>query len=129
VGGAWQTPVNLGGVVNGAGNELPRWISDDGRTLLFNSDRPGGQGSVDMWYTVYRGGAWQAPVNLGPAVNSPAMELGASFKCNHGAMGGFIFFGSGREGGHGGWDLWQSTDSEYHGVEPTSLGRVKAGSR
>ncbi len=79
-----------------------------------------------MWYTVYRGGAWQVPVNLGRAVNSPAMELGASFKCNHGAMGGFIFFGSGREGGLGGRDLWQSTDSEYHDVEPASFGRVKA---
>ncbi|HUU57373.1 MAG TPA: hypothetical protein VMW93_08530, partial [bacterium] len=83
-------------------------------------------GSVDMWYTVYEGGAWQAPVNLGPAVNSAAIELGASFKCNAGAMGGFIFFGSGREGGHGGWDLWQATDDAYHAVEPASFGRVKA---
>ena len=79
-----------------------------------------------MWYTVYQGGAWQAPVNLGPAVNSAAIELGASFKCNAGAMGGFIFFGSGREGGQGGWDLWQATDDAYHAVEPASVGRVKA---
>ena len=79
-----------------------------------------------MWYTVYEGDAWRAPVNLGPAVNSAAIELGASFKCNHGAMGGFIFFGSGREGGHGGRDLWQAEDSEYHAVVPASIGRVKA---
>jgi len=122
----WQTPVNLGPVVNSSGNELPRWISDDGRTLLFSSDRAGGQGGVDIWYTVYEGDAWQAPVNLGPAVNSAATELGASFKCNGGAMGGFIFFGSGREGGRGGLDLWQAEDSEYHAVVPASLGRVKA---
>jgi len=79
-----------------------------------------------MWYAVYEGGAWQAPVNLGPAVNSAATELGASFKCHAGAMGGFIFFGSGREGGHGGLDLWRAEDSEYHAVAPTSIGRVKA---
>jgi len=122
----WQTPVNLGDVVNSSGNELPRWISDDGRTLLFNSDRAGSHGDVDMWYTVYEGGAWQAPVNLGPVVNSAATELGASFKCHAGTMGGFIFFSSGREGGHGGLDLWRAEDSEYHAVVPTSVGRVKA---
>jgi hypothetical protein len=125
-GGAWQEPVNLGPVVNSSGNELPRWISDDGRTLLFSSDRAGGQGDVDIWYTVYEGDAWQAPVNLGPAVNSAARELGASFKCNAGVMGGFIFFGSTREGGHGGLDLWQAEDGAYHAVLPASVGRVKA---
>ena len=41
-------------------------------------------------------------------------------------MGGFIFFGSGREGGHGGLDLWQAEDTEYHAVVPASIGRVKA---
>jgi hypothetical protein len=79
-----------------------------------------------MWYTVYQGGAWQPPVNLGSAVNSTADEWGASFKCNHGLVGGMIFFGSGRPGGHGGWDLWQAADDEYHAVVPASLGRVKA---
>ncbi len=37
-------------------------ISPDGKTLYFVSDRPGGQGGADIWYSV-RGtdGSWGAP--------------------------------------------------------------------
>jgi OOP family OmpA-OmpF porin len=126
VGGRWDTPVNLGSVVNSPQDEYPRWISDDGKTLVFASRRSGGYGGADLWYTTKVGGEWQTPVNFGPVINTSADEWGASFKCHRGVVGGIIFFGSGRPGGQGGWDLWQSTDDAYHAVEPASFGRVKA---
>ena len=104
--------MNLGRVVNTPTDEYPRWVSDDGDTLVFCSRRPGGSGGSDIWYTKRVGGSWQAPVNFGPVVNSSAHEWGATFKCNHGGVGGIMYFGSGRPGGQGGWDLWRSTDSE-----------------
>jgi hypothetical protein len=47
----WSVPVNLGGVVNTANNDLHPYVSSDGRTLVFDSDRPGGVGDSDLWVT------------------------------------------------------------------------------
>ena len=44
-------PVNLGTVVNTANNDLHPYVSSDGRTLVFDSDRPGGVGDPDLWVT------------------------------------------------------------------------------
>jgi len=128
-GGAWSTPVNLGAVVNSGGAECARWLSADGNTLLFISWRDGGQGECDLWATTRTGGVWAAPVNLGAVVNTAANEWGASFRCNNGALGGIIYYGSGRAGGYGGMDLWQASDDAYYEVQPTSLGRTKAAYR
>jgi hypothetical protein len=45
----WGTTVNLGRSVNQTSNDLGANISADGRTLYFNSNRPGGYGSYDIW--------------------------------------------------------------------------------
>lgn len=109
VGGEWQEPVNLGEVVNSYGIDSPRWISDDGNTLIFDSSRyQGGLGSVDLWSTIKSGGEWLAPVNLGAPINSRSMEQGPGFLGNNGLLAGRIFFGSSRAGGYGGLDIWYS---------------------
>ncbi len=48
-------------------------ISDDGLTLYFASNRPGGSGDFDLWVTTRKTteDPWGQPVNLGPTVNSP----------------------------------------------------------
>jgi hypothetical protein len=45
----WSSPVNLGPVVNSAGNDGGPALSFDGTTLYFNSDRPGGYGGYDLY--------------------------------------------------------------------------------
>lgn len=54
-------------------------LAPDGRTLFFASDRPGGQGGLDV-YATYRLDdswlRWSPPVNLGPDLNSPLHEEG-----------------------------------------------------
>ncbi len=51
-------------------------ISSDGLTLWFGSDRPGGQGGLDIWAIERpaRNAAWSVPANL-MALNSPALDL------------------------------------------------------
>lgn len=81
--GAWETPVNLGPNVNGPGLEASPAISIDGHLLFFSSDRPGGQGSNDV-YLARRADksddlAWGPPVNLGPEVNTAGFEAGGFY--------------------------------------------------
>jgi Tol biopolymer transport system component len=123
----WSDPINLGYGVNGADNEGPVWLSADGDTLVFVSDRAGGSyGGYDFWYVEKSGSVWQNPVNLGPVINSSTNEGGATFYNNYGEMGGVMYFGSRRSGGYGETDIWETTEAVYARVAPTSLGRVKA---
>jgi len=46
---AFGEPVYLGEVVNTSAVEGDPFLSRDGRFLLFESDRAGGQGSMDIW--------------------------------------------------------------------------------
>jgi hypothetical protein len=61
--------------INSEFEEKSPFVSDDGRMLLFQSNRPGGHGEADI-YLCRRGtdGRWSAPVNAGPLVNSPSRE-------------------------------------------------------
>ncbi len=38
--------------------------------LFFSSDRPEGYGGMDIYFTLFQNGRWQAPKNLGPEINS-----------------------------------------------------------
>ena len=49
--GAWSTPVNLGPLVNTPSNDRAPYLSADGKTLFFASDRPDGFGSNDFYMT------------------------------------------------------------------------------
>ncbi|MBI5646275.1 MAG: PD40 domain-containing protein [Ignavibacteriae bacterium] len=50
-------------------------IAQDGRTLYFCSDRPGGYGGTDIWMSQKdESGKWGRPVNLGPDINTKGDE-------------------------------------------------------
>ena len=46
---AWSTPVNLGNTINTTFLEQNPYLSSDGKTLFFASDRPGGFGGPDLY--------------------------------------------------------------------------------
>ncbi|NQV02371.1 MAG: PD40 domain-containing protein [Bacteroidia bacterium] len=50
-------------------------LSPDGKRLFFVSDKPGGFGSTDIYVCYRNGKGWEAPVNLGPIVNTPGNEM------------------------------------------------------
>ena len=82
-------------------------LSADGLTLFFNSDRPGGSGSYDLWVTTRRttSDPWGPPANLGPIVNSPAVEWCASIS----ADGSTLYFCSDRPHVWGPCSIYQTT--------------------
>lgn len=51
-------------------------LSADGDVLYFTSDRKGGFGGLDIYYSIYspRSKTWTEPVNLGPEINTPYNE-------------------------------------------------------
>ncbi len=46
----WSVPINMGPPVNGPHRELGFYLSADGRTGYFASNRPGGEGGMDIYY-------------------------------------------------------------------------------
>jgi len=118
----WGPPVNLGSAINSPTSDVQPNISADGLSLFFASDRPGGQGGLDMWITtrVTKDDTWAKPVNLGPIVNSTNNEWSPSIT----ADGLSLFFCSGRSGSLGGWDTWMTTRSSVSDPwgQPVNLG-------
>ncbi|WP_254163347.1 OmpA family protein [Chryseosolibacter histidini] len=75
-GDSWSKPALINNVINHPKFlESTASITPDGKTIYFASDRPGGQGGLDIWKTQMQGnGSWSSPVNLGPEINSKANE-------------------------------------------------------
>lgn len=79
----WETPVNPGAPLNSSGNEASPSFSIDGHLLAFASERAGGHGSSDVYFThrahTHDDFDWGPPVNLGAEVNTTAFEAGAAY--------------------------------------------------
>jgi hypothetical protein len=101
----WETPVNLGEVVNSNATDCGPSISADGRALFFYSSRSGGLGNLDLWVTIRADPSdpWGTPVNLGPSVNTGSGELNPTIS----ADGRTLWFSACRPGGCGSSDLWE----------------------
>lgn len=91
-------------------------ISEDGNTLYFISDKPGGYGGTDIYRVVRTDSVWGKPFNLGPAVNTAENEVFPYFINNT------LYFGSNGHGGLGGTDLFQSTMTINGFTPPVNLG-------
>lgn len=73
--GTWGSIVDPGVGINKVGNIQDNpFISEDGNNMWFVSDRSGGVGGKDNWYSAKSGGVWSAPVNLGIVFNSSGDE-------------------------------------------------------
>lgn len=76
--GSWSKPLNLGPEINTADfTETTPFLAPDGVTLYFSSDRKGGQGSNDIYYSKRIDKTWKRwsrPVNLGAAINSDGYD-------------------------------------------------------
>ncbi len=127
-GEGWTAGEPFGATINTPGYEGTPALSADNRTLYFSSNRPGGYGGLDLWSTAFVDGLWQAPRNLGPAVNTAGDEA-APFLHPDGRT---LFFASAgrRVESLGGWDLYRATrtaDTAWTGTQnlgpPINTGR------
>lgn len=79
-----------------------------GNMMVFTSDRSGGFGGFDLWYSVFNGQEWSAPVNMGEDINTEYNEYRpvAVSTEKEGFLNDLMVFSSDRPGGKGGFDLY-----------------------
>lgn len=103
----WSEPVNLGEPINTEAWEAQPSVSADGTRLFFASNREGGKGGSDIWYSVLvrreKDGrqVWSRPRNL--YFNTSGEEM-APFLYYDGKV---LFFASDAYPGMGGMDIYK----------------------
>ncbi len=95
-------------------------VSSDGNTLYFASDRPGGQGGIDIWKSVKDdAGKWGKPVNAGATINSELDDKSPFFHTD----GQTLYFSSEGHENIGGFDIFLSKlDSTGKFLKPRNIG-------
>ncbi len=118
--GKWTTPKNVGPEINTTHRETQPSISANGRTLYFVSQRPGGQGGSDIWYSEKQdNGKWGKPKNVGNKINT---EKNEQYPFIH-LDGKTLYFASQGHIGMGKYDLFISRKTEKgQWGEPKNLG-------
>jgi hypothetical protein len=76
------------------------------KVMVFASNRPGGMGGYDLYYSLFRKGKWSSPENFGPDVNTSSDEYRPVIGTDVGFTNYLMIFSSNRPGGKGGYDLY-----------------------
>ena len=99
----WSKPEKLSLNVNSTYNESHASISCDGSTLYFSSNRPGGFGGYDIYYSKrLPNGDWSLAQNAGPVINTEFDENGPFIHPD----GSTLYFSSKGHNSMGGYDLF-----------------------
>ncbi len=100
VGSRYSAAERLPEPINDGLSQPDLYVQPDGRWMvLVVTDRPGGLGGDDLWFSRYDGG-WGAPQHLGEAINSAEYEYGPTLSPD----GRWLYFTSHRRGSA---DLWR----------------------
>lgn len=88
--------------------------------LYFASERPGGQGGLDIYYTYYqkRQKRWKEPRNMGRLINTPDTDCSPYFDNYTGSL----FFSSDGHATMGGLDVFQSRFIDKRFQRPINVG-------
>jgi flagellar motor protein MotB len=116
----WTLPMNIGPPVNTRAWESQPSVSANGRMLFFTSNRPGGLGGMDLWYSILdEDGKWKIPVNLGKTINTIGDEMSPFIHFD----GKTLYFSSNGRIGMGGSDIFISKmNDDTTWTEPVNLG-------
>ncbi|WP_339925885.1 OmpA family protein [uncultured Cyclobacterium sp.] len=117
--GEWQSPVNIGKNVNTRYWESQPSLSADGSLLFFSSNRPEGEGGIDLWVSErLEDGSWSKAKNLGPNINTKNNEVSPFIFFNN----TILFFASDGHPGFGAKDIFKSAIERNGFGKPTNMG-------
>jgi hypothetical protein len=74
--------------------------------MVFASNREGGMGGFDLYYSLFKNGKWNRPVNMGPGINTSSNEFRPVIGFHQDFTNKYMIFSSDRPGGKGGYDLY-----------------------
>jgi hypothetical protein len=101
----WSEPVSIrSDILSSDSDDKCPYIKRN--IIVFTSNRPGGSGGFDLWYSQKDSTGWSVPVNFGEKVNTeydeyrPVLVPMPEFKHD------MLMFSSNRPAGKGGFDLY-----------------------
>lgn len=107
----WSEPVKLPKIINNPKytSTMPAVTTDPAKgwdMIYFVSNRKGGKGGMDIWYTVYnkKVGAYRQPKNAGPKINTSQDEISPFYDTETRTL----YYSSNGLGGFGGFDVFRS---------------------
>ncbi len=118
--GNFLPPINMGAAINTSYRERQPSLSNDGKMLFFESNRPGGLGGSDIWVS-YRqmDGTWSNAKNLGAPINTIEDDESPFLHPD----GETLYFMSKGNPGMGGFDLYKSQlQADGSWSKPVNLG-------
>lgn len=105
IGQRWTEPKNMGQTVNSSAWDSQPTIASDGRTLFFVSNRRGGKGKNDIWYTYKKDNdKWTKPISLDSTINTPGNDMYPFIHPSNTSL----YFSSDYHLGMGGFDIFYS---------------------
>lgn len=125
VGAVWSQPERLPDYINMAGVTAthPYVVHQRGQEILFfSSNREGGRGGMDLWYSSRDLGSddidFTFPVNLGPVVNTLGDEVTPFYNVEDQTL----YFSSNGHMSIGGFDIFSAIGDEVSWSQPSNLG-------
>jgi len=97
-------PVEKNNILNSGSDDKCPFIN--GKVLVFASNRPGGYGGYDLYYSRRVNETWSEPQNFGEKINTTADEFRPIVLMISGFTNDLMIFSSNRPGGSGGFDLY-----------------------
>ncbi|MDP4224676.1 MAG: hypothetical protein Q8868_15320, partial [Bacteroidota bacterium] len=114
----WTKIKSLGRNVNTIYWEAFGFITPDGKSIYFSSNRPGGEGELDIWKADRASdGTWGKAVNLGNVINTPYDEDTPYYDMDDHAL----LFSSTGHTSMGGSDIFRSTDRNGVWTQPVGM--------
>lgn len=123
--GSWGNIKNLGAEVNSNSWDSHPSLSHSEDTLYFSSDRLGGFGMADIWFTYKEpSGTWTKAQNMGPTINTRMSEVSPYFHPKYNIL---YFSSNGQLLNFGEFDIFKSYRLKHGWAEPKNVGPLVNG--
>lgn len=118
----WSEPLNLGSMVNTAGEETAPFLASDDQTMYFSSNGFSGYGGADIYMSKRLDDTWTnwtEPKNMGPDINSRGEDLFFNIP----STSEFAYYSRSQEGEN--TDIFRAKLPFYKSPEPFVIVRGK----
>ena len=119
--GKWRKPKKLPSNINSPENTntQPSIVTgEEFDVLYFASDRSGGFGGMDIWYSIYKNEKYNDPINLGSNINTSGNEITPYYRIQD----TILYFSSDDHISIGGFDVFSSKGALNQWTQPKNMG-------